>query len=168
MVRTAVLTILIVIGAAVGGYALWSASSTAEEAVVEACDGAATTACASAMEAGCAGCPSAMPAESGAAVQTEGTVELAESGCGGCPSQMSPANAEACTEACTEDTKCMHGDECPCGGDPANCTDEMKEACGEKCPASSATEATAACGSAESAPCGGGRCEMGKTAADAS
>ena len=169
MVRTIVLTILIVIGAAIGGYALWNTSQSDGEAVATACGGAAATACASATDAGCGSCPSAGTADATTADATGCASEMktADAGCEGCPSKATCEDAEECVGdadcTCVSDADCTCEGECTCevtcDGDPANCTEEMKAACGE-------IEAAPACGSAES--CGGGRCGSGASSADAS
>jgi len=136
MVRTIVLTVLIVIGAAVGGYALWTTSQSDVEAAAESLSNAAPTACASATGAGCEGCPSAMAAEATAAAPPACASELGTSDvadCEGCPSMKTCADVEGCVDdaECTCEGDCTCGTDC--GGNPATCTAEMKAACGEKC-----------------------------------
>lgn len=154
MTRTIILTVLIVLGLAVGGYALWTTSQTADETVAESCGGGMETACASATDAGCGGCPSATPVETVAASD-----EVETAGCEGCPSR------EACkdTDGCVADEDCACEGECLCDGNPENCTPEMREACGSKCAGSDEVKATS-----ETPLCGGGRCGLDSAAADAS
>jgi hypothetical protein len=120
MTRTVVLTALIVLGIAVGGYALWSSTSNAGEVVAEPCGGAVATGCGSEMDAGCAGCPSAVAV----AVEEPACAHGDDCPCGGdpaaCTDEMKAACDKDCVQPAQEEAK-------------AACGTAEGEACGGRC-----------------------------------
>ena len=159
MVRTVVLTILIVIGAAIGGYALWTSSQSDGEAVAVSCEGTEAIACASTMAAGCGDCPSGVV--EGTALMVDGGSAIHHDGCTG-------NETHASCDGCADDADCAHDGECLCDGDPASCTEEIRAACDDRCASHAEIETVPACGAGANGTCDGGRCGSRGASVDAS
>ncbi len=147
MARTITLTILIVVGLAVGGYALWSNAQNAPDAAEPGVAGTTSVPCGAVAACSSEGgsCPSASTCGAATACVDENHTKTT-------PDARSSADA-ACAERHADGTCCCDGDiddcvcdeDCAgdgtCGDDAAGCTEAMKASCGRQC-ATSQTEAS--------------------------